>query len=213
MTDMEENGAEAPRVEIAACRAAHERLSDRVETVDDLVMRRPSRLPGWTVGHVLTHVARNADSFVRVLEAAAEGRSVSQYPGGTAQRNGEIETGAQRNSAAIVKDVRSSSERLNSTFAGTLPEVWRATWDAGNGRTLRYAELPWRRLREVEFHHVDLGLGYEMTTWSDEFVMMALHDSLKRLPERIEDEEQRLAFLAWVAGRRESPGEITLTPF
>ncbi len=34
----------------------------------------PSLLPGWTRGHVLTHIARNADSFVRVLEAARSGR-------------------------------------------------------------------------------------------------------------------------------------------
>ncbi|MET0910545.1 MAG: maleylpyruvate isomerase N-terminal domain-containing protein, partial [Ilumatobacteraceae bacterium] len=42
----------------------------------------PSLLPGWTRGHVLTHIARNADSFVRLLEAAGRGEVVTQYAGG-----------------------------------------------------------------------------------------------------------------------------------
>lgn len=44
------------------CREAQERLLLRVAGLDDGAMRAPSRLPGWTVGHVLTHLARNADA-------------------------------------------------------------------------------------------------------------------------------------------------------
>ena len=54
----------------------------------------PSLLPGWTRGHVLTHIARNADSFVRVLEAARRGEVVTQYEGGVDGRNADIEAGA-----------------------------------------------------------------------------------------------------------------------
>ena len=56
----------------------------------------PSLLPEWTRGHVLTHIARNADSFVRVLEAARRGEVVTQYEGGVASRNADIEAGASR---------------------------------------------------------------------------------------------------------------------
>ena len=38
------------------------------DTIADAAERK---LEGWTVGHVLTHLARNADSHVRMLEAAA----------------------------------------------------------------------------------------------------------------------------------------------
>ena len=55
----------------------------------------PSLLPEWTRGHVLTHIARNADSFVRVLEAARRGEVVTQYEGGVAGRNADIEAGAR----------------------------------------------------------------------------------------------------------------------
>lgn len=44
----------------------------------------------------MTHLARNADSFVRLLEGAARGEVAAQYPGGSAQRNGEIDAGSER---------------------------------------------------------------------------------------------------------------------
>lgn len=66
---------------VAGCTAAHRRLEATVASVDDATARRPSLLPGWTVGHVLTHVARNAESHVRMLEAALAGQAVEQYPG------------------------------------------------------------------------------------------------------------------------------------
>ena len=53
----------------------------------------PSLLPGWTVGHVLTHLARNADSMVRVLDAAERGEVVERYPGGMPTRNADIDGG------------------------------------------------------------------------------------------------------------------------
>ena len=73
---------------------AIERLSD-----DDV--RSPSLLPEWTVGHVLSHVARNADSHRERAEAAAAGEVVEQYVGGYAGRAAAIELGAVRPSGEI----------------------------------------------------------------------------------------------------------------
>ena len=59
--------------DIAGAEGAHARLlallRDRAGALDG---GAPSRLPDWTVGHVLTHLARNADSIVRVLTAEPE---------------------------------------------------------------------------------------------------------------------------------------------
>jgi maleylpyruvate isomerase len=66
---------------IEGCTAAHRRLQQMVATVDDDVARQASRLPDWTVGHVLTHLARNAESHVRMLDGALAGRPSEQYPG------------------------------------------------------------------------------------------------------------------------------------
>src|SRR5262245_29394288 len=91
---------------IEACRAAHARLLETVPTVTEEAARRPSQLPGWTVGHVLTHLARNADSHVRMLDAAARGEVADQYAGGGDQRAADIEAGAGRPAHELAEDVR-----------------------------------------------------------------------------------------------------------
>ncbi|MGO9198001.1 MAG: maleylpyruvate isomerase N-terminal domain-containing protein [Acidimicrobiales bacterium] len=213
---MTDNGAvpgRPPTDVVAACRASHERLFERLEVVDEVVVRRPSRLPGWTVAHVLTHVARNADSFVRILEAAGEGQQVSQYASGAPQRTGEIEAGAARSSASIVNDVRSTARRLDTAFSAADLGTWSGTWTLMSGQVAPCTSLPARRLREVEFHHVDLGLGYESSDWPAEFVAGALADVLEALPGRIGDLAQRARLLAWVGGRSDSPLPIDMAPF
>ena len=47
----------------------------------------PSLLPGWTRGHVLTHVARNADSLVNLLTWARTGVVTPQPQPAPAQRS------------------------------------------------------------------------------------------------------------------------------
>ena len=36
-------------------------------TARELDIAAPSLLPGWTRGHVITHIARNADGYVNLL--------------------------------------------------------------------------------------------------------------------------------------------------
>src|SRR2546421_337158 len=88
------SSAPRPVAAIARVTGAHMRLLEAVDRLTDEQVLRPSLLPGWTVGHVLTHVARNADSHVRRTEAAIRGEMVDQYPGGYAAREAEIEAGA-----------------------------------------------------------------------------------------------------------------------
>lgn len=59
---------------MALCRAAQARLMGRVRSLAAERARQPSRLPGWSVGHVLTHLARNADAHTRRLEASPDDR-------------------------------------------------------------------------------------------------------------------------------------------
>jgi hypothetical protein len=44
----------APETAIQLARAAHRRLIATAERIDESAAPRPTRLPGWTVGHVLT---------------------------------------------------------------------------------------------------------------------------------------------------------------
>ncbi len=192
--------------------AAHRRLITTAERVDDGAARRPSRLPGWTVGHVLAHLARNADGHTRRLEGALRGREVARYPGGDAQREGEIEAGAGRPAEELIRDLIATAERLEQTWSLSQQAGW------------PHAELfaadrfpttgsPLRRLREVEIHHVDLGLGYQPSDWPDDYVEWELAASLERLPLRLGSGTEARRFLAWLTGRAEWPEGLTLAPW
>lgn len=155
--------------DIAGCAAAHQRLLDALDGLADDDARRPSLLPGWSVGHVLTHLARNADSFTQIVAAAGGDEPVAQYPGGAAQREHDIETGSGRPAAALVDDVRRSIWRLEQAWAGATTEAWQGR-AAGLHDTFSVIQLPARRWREVEIHHSDLGIGFTWRDWSPEFV-------------------------------------------
>ena len=45
----------------------------RTRAPTDPWTRQPSLLPGWTRGHVLNHLARNADAMVRTLSGTVRG--------------------------------------------------------------------------------------------------------------------------------------------
>jgi maleylpyruvate isomerase len=199
----------APPLETAAalagCRVAHARLLDSLGTIDDAIVAGPSRLPTWTVGHVLTHLARQADSHVRMLEGAAGGDIVDQYEGGPEGRAAEIEAGAERPAVAQVADVAASIARLEATWDSMSEEVWaRGFARATRGELVGCADLPFRRWREVEVHHADLGLDVGPESWSAPFVDSELPRTLAGLPARMSLNDRR-ALLAWLMGRAPTP--------
>jgi uncharacterized damage-inducible protein DinB len=59
--------------DVAGCANSHQRLLESLDSLTDEQARQPSNLPEWSVGHVLTHIARNADSHVRMLQGAERG--------------------------------------------------------------------------------------------------------------------------------------------
>ena len=60
----------------------------------------PSRLPGWTRGHVLSHLARNADALVNLLTWARTGVETVMYASAEARDEEIAETAATGSSSA-----------------------------------------------------------------------------------------------------------------
>ncbi|WP_240135891.1 maleylpyruvate isomerase family mycothiol-dependent enzyme [Streptomyces sp. MUM 178J] len=149
-----------PVHDLASVRDATERLLSAAAALDDAAVAAPSRLPGWSRGHVLAHIARNADALVNVLE----GRPM--YESAEA-RDADIERDAHRPLAEHLADVRESAARFQS--AGAADSDWARTVELRNGVTDTAARLPFRRLVEVELHHVDLGVGYELEHLPEDF--------------------------------------------
>ena len=128
---------------------AQRRFLAAIAGIDDAAVARPSLLPGWTVGHVLTHVARNADSHRRRADAAVAGEVVEQYLGGWEGRAAEIQEGAARPARELIDDVRISAQRMAATGRELPPEAWEvASADVG-GTVRALRELPARRWQEL----------------------------------------------------------------
>ncbi len=164
---MTDEAVDLARVEqdIASCGRSHAALSDHVRRLADIDPTLPSRLPGWSIGHVLTHVARNADGHLSMLHGRA------QYPHGVDGRNRDIDTGAGRPWDELVDDVATTSAELDARWA--TRDDWQGTSELLSG-TRPTALLPFLRQREVEVHRVDLGLGYEFADMPSEYVRQEL---------------------------------------
>lgn len=160
--------------DVAMAAGAHQRLLavlDELVAADAFDVAAPSRLPGWTKGHVLTHVARGGDGHARILVGAAEGQVVTQYEGGPEGRAAEIESGASRPARQQLDDLRRSIWRLESLWATT---TWEGRGIAPSGAEIPLRELPFLRTREVAIHHVDLDVGDEFEDLPSEYVRLEL---------------------------------------
>lgn len=173
---------------ISGCRQAAAVLLEALEGpgLDDAAARRPSLLPGWSVGHLLTHLARNADSHRRMIEAGAEDRVADQYPGGPAQRDGEIEAGAHRPAQELLDDLRTAELALQAAWDRVPPEVWARDSRRWGTQPWPLAEQPFLRWREVALHSTDLGVaGLTPDLWADAYVDHELRRQLAALAPRL----------------------------
>ncbi|MFJ3668579.1 maleylpyruvate isomerase family mycothiol-dependent enzyme [Streptomyces sp. NPDC090106] len=190
--------------DLASVREATERLLTAAAKVDNASVAEPSRLPGWTRGHVLAHLARNADALVNVLG----GRPM--YPSGEA-RDADIERDAPRPLDEQLADLRDSAARFQD--AGAAPADWSRTVELRNGVTDLASQVPFRRWAEVELHHVDLGIGYELEDLPAEFTERETTFLADRFTGRPDVPPTCLAdgTRAWSTGREGDAPEVTVT--
>ena len=157
---------------LADIEMATRRLLVTAALLTDAQVREPSRLPGWTRGHVLTHLARNADGCCNLLAWARTGTETPMYPS-EAARDAAIAAGAGRRAADIAADARDSASRFAAAAARLPAGAWAATV-ARRGRAFPARELLAMRRSEVEIHHVDLGAGYQPGDWPPGFARAGL---------------------------------------
>lgn len=165
-----------PVAVLADIDAATRRLLETAEAFGDDDVRAPSLLPGWSRAHVLTHLARNADSTRNLLIWARTGVETPDYAGLEARAAG-VEAGAVRPAAELVADLRHSADRLVAEYALMPPDAWEhpVRWTIGGPGPVRRAAPA--RVQEILIHHVDLDAGYTAADWPDDFT----HDLLTRV--------------------------------
>ncbi|MFE6166042.1 maleylpyruvate isomerase family mycothiol-dependent enzyme [Streptomyces sp. NPDC056486] len=189
--------------DLASVRDATDRLLTAAAKLNNDSTAEPSRLPGWTRGHVLAHLARNADALVNVLA----GRPM--YVSADA-RDADIDRDAPRPLAEQLDDVRASAARFEAEAA--VPADWTRTITMRNGVTDSASRVPFRRWVEAELHHVDLGIGYELEDLPEEFVQREIAFLAARFsgnadvpPTRVTDGTH-----TWSTGREGEP-EVTVS--
>ncbi|WP_455354254.1 maleylpyruvate isomerase family mycothiol-dependent enzyme [Streptomyces sp. SYSU K217416] len=190
--------------DLASVREATERLLAATGKLHNAAVAEPSRLPGWSRGHVLAHLSRNADALVNILE----GRPM--YLSAEA-READIERDAPRPLDTQLADVRDSDARFHE--AAGVPADWARIVTLRNGVTDVAARLPFRRLIEVELHHVDLGIGYELEDLPEDFTAREIefladrfsgHPDVPPLTLMAPDGRQ------WSTGRTGDPAPLTV---
>jgi maleylpyruvate isomerase len=162
-----------PAPDSAEIAAATARLLVTAQSLSDADVRAPSALPGWTRGHVLTHIARNADSLVNRLISAATGVDIPQYPS-PAARDAAIDAGATRPIAEHLRDLEESQQRFANAVEAVPPASWANDMLWMSGETRPASKILDARLREVAIHHLDLDAGYSASDWSPLFALRIL---------------------------------------
>jgi maleylpyruvate isomerase len=158
-----------------------ERLVSTAERLSDADVAGDSLCPGWSRGHVLSHLARNADALGRVCSAILTGEPDTMYDS-TEARDADIEAGAARPAAELATDVRTSAAALAPDIARVgIQHVGTTVERVPGGQLVAAERVPFMRLREVVWHHVDLDAGYTFSDAPEELVHLFLDDAVSRL--------------------------------
>jgi maleylpyruvate isomerase len=107
--------------------------------LDPARLAGPSRLPGWTRGHVLSHLARNADALVNLLTWARTGAEARMYAS-PAERTDGIEAGAGRALPEQLADLTAAG----AVVTGRPQRIagWLTGRSGGDGLAVTGGELP-----------------------------------------------------------------------
>jgi maleylpyruvate isomerase len=145
--------------------------------------RGPSLLPGWTRGHVITHLSRNADGLCNLLHWAQTGVETTMYESDE-KRDADIEAGAGRSAAELRADASASCGRwlqaANEVHSSHLEDLVSRTPGSPPFPAYRVGRL---RLTEVEVHHADLDIGYTAHDWPAAFARHLLDRRTRELTE------------------------------
>ncbi|MGW2632373.1 maleylpyruvate isomerase family mycothiol-dependent enzyme [Streptomyces chattanoogensis] len=155
--------------------AATEDLLTACRALPGAAAREKCALPGWTRGHLLTHVARGADGLRRLLDWARTGVENPQYASHDA-RAGKIEAGAGRPWQDMVDDAERTADAFHEDLRTLPPHAWRAAVRPVTGERCTPERILVIRLREVVVHHVDLAVGYTFERAPGEAAGIVLDD-------------------------------------
>ena len=161
--------------QLTAIEHATEVMLATVDTLDDLSVRQPSLLDGWSRAHVITHLARNADGCTNLLIWARTGIEHPMYASGE-DRDEAIAEGAVHGHRLLVEDLAASAERFASAARALPAQAWAAEIYDAIGDPMPAHHALRIRLLEVWAHTVDLDHDVDFSDVPAEHVEQLLED-------------------------------------
>jgi maleylpyruvate isomerase len=171
---------------------AAQRLTRTVDGFHGDDWASPSLLSGWTRAHVVAHLALNAEAMARLVHAVVADSPSDAMPAmydSDAQREGDIQELARADPSEIRERLLGGTTVLHQAFTAVPEDTWSTRVErTPGGLSLRVSSLPSMRVREVEVHHVDLGVGYTTRRWPPSFSVLLVDAMTRRLepPHRFE---------------------------
>ncbi|WP_256069554.1 MULTISPECIES: maleylpyruvate isomerase family mycothiol-dependent enzyme [unclassified Streptomyces] len=155
------------------------RLRKLLGGLTDEAVREPSALPGWTRGHVLSHIEGVGLALARQARYAPRGRLIDVYDGGRPARDAAIEAGHRRDAAALRAALTDALDEVEASWSAVGPDDWQRPVRYRDG-VLLDAGLAW--WRELEIHTADTLLGPGVSDWSQPFCAHLVDFLAARLP-------------------------------
>ncbi|MFI9814446.1 maleylpyruvate isomerase family mycothiol-dependent enzyme [Saccharothrix variisporea] len=187
---------------------ATQALYEVVDGLDHAFLRGPSRLPGWSRAHVVTHLARNADALVNLLTWAKTGVEHPMYPS-AADRDADIEEGAGRPPQLLRADLDAACQRFAAAAHALPATAWEAEVVHPRTGVFLAHRVPWLRLRELWFHLVDLDAGVDFGDLPDHLLEAFVDDAVGQYADRADVPDVRVE-VTLPEGRQRS-WELTAT--
>ncbi|WP_034517831.1 maleylpyruvate isomerase N-terminal domain-containing protein [Actinomadura rifamycini] len=175
---------------------------DGVRGLDDRGFGAPCGLPGWTRGHLVAHVAANAEALGNLVRWAATGEPTPMYAS-PEERAAGIERGARMGGAELTAWLARACAALRAGMDGLSGEQWGREVVTAQGRSVPASEVPWLRSREVFVHTVDLGVGVGFGDLPDGFLRALVADAAAKrgLDAAALPDGPRPEVAAWLTGR------------
>lgn len=154
-----------------------------VRTVDGLTATSyagDSLLPDWSRGHVVAHVALNAEALAGVLHGAHVGQPQPMYASPEA-RDTDIADLAAAGPAELRDRLLAGTTRFSDALAAMHDDDWAGRFErTPGGPEFNLSSVALMRVREVEIHHADLDAGYTHADWPADFCALLLESMTKR---------------------------------
>lgn len=182
-------------------KTAAAQLTALVTDLDDETARGASVLPGWSRGHVITHIANFSEAMTRQVEEALQGRLVEFYDGGRPARTAAIEAGANRPAAELKSHLAAATTALLTTWDKVGPDDWQRPITHRDSNIAAAVNTTWR---ELTIHTTDLNLGATPASWPPAFCLHLLNFLRPRTPEGIHLVLQATDGTSWENGSGES---------